>query len=60
MVSRELKESERAKNLTTQVLALDGLAVIVNPKNHIQSLRKEQIKAIFEGNTAQWNEVINQ
>ncbi len=60
MVSRELKESERAKNLTTQVLALDGLAVIVNPKNPIQSLRKEQIKAIFEGNTAQWNEVINQ
>lgn len=32
MVSCEFKESERTKNLTTRVLALDGLAVIVNPK----------------------------
>lgn len=57
MVSRELKESELSKGLKAQVLAIDGLAVIVNPKNGIDSLKPEQVKAIFEGKTTKWSEV---
>lgn len=57
MVSRELKESELSKGLKAQVLAIDGLAVIVNPKNDISSLKPEQVKAIFEGKTTKWSEV---
>ncbi|TLD97428.1 extracellular solute-binding protein [Helicobacter jaachi] len=57
MVSRELKESELSKGLKVQVLAIDGLAVIVNPKNSINSLKPEQVKAIFEGKTTKWSEV---
>ena len=47
MVSRELKESELSKGLKAKVLAIDGLAVIVNPKNALSSLKPEQVKAIF-------------
>lgn len=57
MVSRELKESELSKGLKAKVLAIDGLAVIVNPKNGIDSLKPEQVKAIFEGKTTKWSEV---
>ncbi|CAM3341255.1 substrate-binding domain-containing protein [Helicobacter labetoulli] len=57
MVSRELKESELSKGLNAKVLAIDGLAVIVNPKNGIDSLKPEQVKAIFEGKTTKWSEV---
>ena len=57
MVSRELKESELSKGLKAKVLAIDGLAVIVNPKNALSSLKPEQVKAIFEGKTTKWSEV---
>lgn len=57
MVSRELKESENNKGLKSQILALDGLVVIVNPKNPIQSLTKAQVKAIFEGSLTKWSDV---
>lgn len=57
MVSRELKESELSKGLNAKVLAIDGLAVIVNPKNGIDSLKPEQVKAIFEGKTTKWSKV---
>lgn len=57
MVSRELKESELTKGLRAKVLAIDGLAVIVNPKNALSSLKPEQVKAIFEGKTTKWSEV---
>lgn len=57
MVSRELKESELSKGLNARVIAIDGLAVIVNPKNSIESLQSEQVKAIFEGKTTKWSEV---
>lgn len=57
MVSRELKESELTKGLRAKVLAIDGLAVIVNPKNALSSLKPEQVKAIFEGKITKWSEV---
>lgn len=57
MVSRELKESELSKGLKAKVLAIDGLAVIVNPKNALSSLKPEQVKAIFEGKITKWSEV---
>jgi len=39
------------------VLALDGLAVIVNPSNPIKQLRLDQIAKIFSGEVANWREV---
>lgn len=54
MVSRELKEAELAQGVKAEVLAIDGLAVIINPKNAIESLSKAQVKDIFSGKITKW------
>lgn len=49
MASRELKEEELAE-LKSEVLAKDGIAVVVNPENStIEDLTMEQLKQIFSG-----------
>ncbi|WP_096028128.1 substrate-binding domain-containing protein [Campylobacter lanienae] len=57
MVSREFKASELKNGLKTQVLALDGLAVIVNKANPIDSLSKDSVKKIFTGDITTWEKV---
>lgn len=57
MVSRELKDTEVKKGLKVQVLATDGLAVIVNKNNALDSLSKEQVKKVFMGEITDWEEV---
>jgi len=57
MLSRELKQSELDSGLKVQVLAIDGLAIIVNPKNAINNLNKTQVKDIFSGNIKQWEDL---
>lgn len=57
MVSREFKDNELKSGLKTQILALDGLAVIVNKENSIDSLSKESVKKIFAGEITDWNRV---
>lgn len=52
MASRELKESE--SSLTATVIAIDGIAVIVNQKNTVSDLTKEEVKAIFTGERTTW------
>ncbi len=56
MASRELKESELAK-LTATAIALDGIAVIINNNNPIQTLTTEQVKSIFIGEAIIWSEI---
>lgn len=55
MASRELKDSEKSAGLTNQVIALDGIAVIVNNKNSASNITSEQVKAIFTGETTDWS-----
>lgn len=57
MASRELKDSEKSAGLTNQVIALDGIAVIVNNKNSASNITFEQVKAIFTGETTDWSNV---
>lgn len=56
MASRELKESE-LESLNPTVIALDGLAVIVNKENTVDNITSEQIKGIFKGDIISWDEV---
>lgn len=58
MVSRELKEEEAGLGLTAQVIARDGIAVIVNNENTLEDLTGEQVKAIFTGETTEWEDVL--
>ena len=55
MASRELKEEEK-EVLTVSVLAMDGIAVIVNKENTTDELTMEQVKAIFTGEQLIWQE----
>ena len=54
MASRELKESE-LKYLKSTKIAIDGIAVIENKKNTIDSLTKDQVKSIFTGDVTTWS-----
>lgn len=56
MSSRELKDSEKAELVSTQI-AMDGIAVIVNNSNTIDNLTSEQIKGIYLGETTDWSEI---
>lgn len=55
--SRNLKDEEKADGLTETVLAYDGIAMIVHPKNPVSDLTLEQIAAIYTGEITNWNEV---
>lgn len=57
MSSRELKDSEKEAGLTPTVMALDGIAVIVNKDNRISTLSSEQIQSIYIGETTSWADV---
>lgn len=58
MASRNLKDSEKQKQVHATVIAIDGIAVIVNPENQLQSLTKDQVKDIFTGNVDSWSSVL--
>ena len=49
MASRELKDSEKEAGLTPTVIAMDGIAVVVNNDNPTDELRSDQVKSIFTG-----------
>ena len=57
MASRELKDEE-AQELTSIVIATDGIAVIVNNDSPVDELTSEQVKAIFTGETVAWDEIV--
>lgn len=57
MASRALKDTETAKGLTSTVIAIDGIAVIVNNGNVMNGLTKEQVKAIFTGEAILWSQI---
>lgn len=55
--SRSLKEEEKARGLTETILALDGIAVIVNPDNPVNDLDLETIGRIYRGEITNWKEI---
>lgn len=62
-MSRDLKNNELKRGEVTHIepvqykVALDGIALIVNPKNKIDTLTIEQIKGIYSGRIKNWKEV---
>lgn len=57
MASRELQDEEKDK-LDSQVIATDGIAVIVNKNNTTDELSSDQVKTIYTGNATTWDEVV--
>ena len=55
--SRELKDEETEAGLTGTVLALDGIAVIVNPENPVTDMDMETIAKLYTGEIENWKDV---
>lgn len=58
MASRDLKDSELTEGVKPVVIAMDGIAVIVNPSNTAEDLSTEQVKEIFSGEKTLWSDVL--
>lgn len=56
LASRNLKDEE-AKDLVGTVVAIDGIAMIVNNENTVADLTIEQIASIYKGEITNWSEV---
>lgn len=56
MASRELKDEEKDK-LAVEVIATDGIAVVVNPASKVEDLTMDQLKQIFKGELTNTSEL---
>jgi phosphate transport system substrate-binding protein len=55
MASRDLKDEEKGVKATA--IAKDGIAVVVNNENEVEDLTSDQVKAIFTGETTEWEDL---
>lgn len=55
--SRSLTDEEKESGLEETVLALDGIAIVVNPENSVKNLTLDQIAKIYTGEITNWSEV---
>ena len=56
LASRALKDEEKEGGLTETIVALDGIAIIVNGENSVTDLSLEQIASIYTGEVTDWSE----
>lgn len=54
--SRNLKEEEKTNGAVENIVAIDGIAVVVDPKNAVVNLSKEQLTSIYKGEITNWSE----
>ena len=55
--SRSLKDEEKAAGVAENIVAIDGIAVCVDPANEGADLTKEQLTNIYNGTVTNWKEV---
>lgn len=55
--SRSLKDEEKAAGVVENIVAIDGIAVCVDPANEVADLTKEQLANIYNGTITNWKEV---
>lgn len=54
--SRSLKDEEKT-DLNETIVAIDGIAVIVNPENSVTDITIDEIAKIYTGEITNWNEL---
>lgn len=60
MASRTLKASEIEKGVTPIVIAIDGIAIIVNNENPLTGMTKDEVTKIYIGEITSWSEIGNE
>lgn len=54
--SRNLKDEEKAKGVAENIVAIDGIAVVVDPANTVENLTKDQLIEIYNGSKNNWKD----
>lgn len=57
LASRALKDEEEGKGAQAHIVALDGVAIVVNPENTVEDLTVDQIAQIFKGEITNWKDL---
>ena len=57
MSSRDLTPAELGRGLTAELIAVDGIAVIVNKNNAVPGLTVDQVRGIYTGTITNWSQV---
>ena len=55
--SRSLKDEEKSAGAVENIVAIDGIAVVSDPANTVDDLTKDQLIAIYKGETKNWKEL---
>lgn len=55
--SRALKDAEKEAGIVENIVAIDGIAVVVDPANTVVDLTKEQLISVYTGETKNWSEL---
>lgn len=55
--SRALKEEEKEAGIVENIVAIDGIAVVVDPANTVNDLSKQQLISIYTGEISNWSEL---
>lgn len=57
MASRDLKDSETSAGISGTVIAMDGIAVIVNNDSTVTELTSDDVLKIFTGEVVNWSDI---
>ncbi len=55
--SRNLTEDEIAKGAAENIVAIDGIAIVTDAANTVSDLTKDQLIAIYSGETTNWSDL---
>lgn len=55
--SRNLKDEEKSSGAVENIVAIDGIAVVVDPANTVADLTQDQLISIYKGETKNWSEL---
>lgn len=55
--SRALKDEEKAKGLSENIVALDGIGIIVDKANTVADISKDNLAKVYKGEIKNWKEL---
>lgn len=55
--SRALKEEEKAKGISENIVALDGIGIIVDKANTVTDISKDNLAKVYKGEIKNWSEL---
>ena len=57
LLAERVQSEEEGKGAQAHIVALDGVAIVVNPENTVEDLTVDQIAQIFKGEITNWKDL---